>query len=142
MTMTLQDIVTKDAGWKIFSVALATVIWFTVRPVGREGTKPGNPLVVSVPRSFTNLPVVVMSSAADVRAFRVNPGMINVKVSGPSEVVAALTEHDIRVTVDLTEIESARGLQARVVVAVPPGVMFIEADPAQVSVVVPGKKAK
>jgi YbbR domain-containing protein len=104
--------------------------------------KSSNPLVASVPRTFTNLPVVVMSSAADVREFRVNPDMINVKVSGPSEVVAALTEHDIRVTVDLTEIESARGLQARVVVAVPPGVTFIEADPAQVNVVVPGKKSK
>ena len=142
MTMTLQDIITKDVGWKLFSLVLATGIWFTVRPVGREGMKSSNPLVASVPRTFTNLPVVVMSSAADVREFRVNPDMINVKVSGPSEVVAALTEHDIRVTVDLTEIESARGLQARVVVAVPPGVTFIEADPAQVSVVVPGKKSK
>ena len=142
MTMTLQDIITKDVGWKLFSVVLATGIWFTVRPVGREGMKSSNPLVASVPRTFTNLPVVVMSSAADVREFRVNPDMINVKVSGPSEVVAALTEHDIRVTVDLTEIESARGLQARVVVAVPPGVTFIEADPAQVSVVVPEIKSK
>ncbi len=142
MTMTLQDIITKDVGWKLFSLVLATGIWFTVRPVGREGMKSSNPLVASVPRTFTNLSVVVMSSAADVREFRVNPDMINVKVSGPSEVVAALIEHDIRVTVDLTEIESARGLQARVVVAVPPGVTFIEADPAQVSVVVPGKKSK
>jgi YbbR domain-containing protein len=142
MTMTPQDIITKDVGWKLFSLVLATGIWFTVRPVGREGMKSSNPLVASVPRTFTNLSVVVMSSAADVREFRVNPEMINVKVSGPSEVVAALTERDIRVTVDLTEIESARRLQARVVVAVPPGVTFIEADPAQVSVVVPGKKSK
>jgi len=140
--MTLQDIVTKDVGWKIFSVVLATVIWFTVRPVGREGAKPVNPLVGSVPRTFTNLPVVVMSSAADVRAFRVNPDMVNVKVSGSSDVVAALTERDISVRVDLTEIESARGFQARVVVAVPPGVTFIKATPPQVDVVVPQKKEK
>lgn len=140
--MTLHDIITKDVGWKVFSLVLATVIWFTVRPAGREAPKPGNPLAASVPRTFTNLPVVIMSSAADVRAFRVNPDRVNVTVSGRSEVVAALTERDIRVTVDLTEIESARGLQARVVVAVPPGVTFIEANPAQVSVVVPPKKKK
>jgi hypothetical protein len=36
MTMTLQDIITKDVGWKLFSLVLATGIWFTVRPVGRE----------------------------------------------------------------------------------------------------------
>ena len=140
--MALRDIVTKDFGWKMFSVALATVIWFTVRPVSREGARPGNLLVASVPRSFTNLPVVIMSSAADVRAYRVNPEMVNVTVSGSSDVVAALTERDIRVTVDLTEIESARVLQARVVVAVPPGVTFIKANPGQVSVVVPEKKEK
>jgi YbbR domain-containing protein len=138
--MTPQDIITKDVGWKIFSLVLATVIWFTVRPTGREGTKPGNPLVASVPRSFTNLPVVIMSSAADVRAYRVNPEMVNVTVSGSSDVVAALTDRDIRVTEDLTEIESARVLQARVAVAVPPGVTFIRANPGQVSVVVPEKK--
>lgn len=139
--MTLRDIVTKDVGWKVFSLVLATVVWFTVRPVGREA-RTANPLIGSVPRTFTNLPVVVMSSAADVRAFRVNPDMVNVKVSGSSDVVAALTERDISVRVDLTEIESARGLQARVVVAVPPGVTFIKATPAQVDVVVPQKKEK
>jgi YbbR domain-containing protein len=140
--MALRDIVTEDVGWKVFSLALATVIWFTVRPISREAPNPGNPLAASVPRTFTNLPVVIMSSAADVRAFRVNPDMVNVTVSGRSEIVAALTERDIRVTVDLTEIESARGLQARVAVAVPPGVTFIEANPAQVRVVVPPKKEK
>ena len=140
--MTLRDLVTKDLGWKLFSIVLATVIWFTVRPAGRESSRPGNPLIGSVPRSFTNLPVVVMSSAADVRAFRVNPDVVSVKVSGSSDVVAALTERDIRVTVDLTEIESARGLQARVAVAVPPGVTFIKATPPQVDVVVPQKKEK
>lgn len=142
MTMTPQDIVTKDVGWKLFSLVLAAVIWFTVKPVGREAGRPGNPLLGSVPRTFTNLPVVVMSSAADVRAFRVNPDMVNVKVSGSSDAVAALTERDIRVTVDLTEIESARGLQSRVTVAVPPGVTFIKATPPQVDVVVPQKKEK
>jgi len=139
MTMTLRDIFIKDVAWKLFSLALATVIWFTVRPVSREPAKPGNPLAVSVPRTFTNLPVVVMSSAADVRAFKVKPDMVRVTVSGRREIVDALLERDIRVTVDLTGIESARGLQARVTVAVPPGVTFIAARPPEVDVVVPPK---
>jgi len=137
--MTLRGIFIKDAGWKLFSLALATVIWFTVRPVSREPAKPGNPLAVLVPRTFTNLPVVVMSSAADVRAFKVKPDAVRVTVSGRREIVDALVEQDIRVRVDLTGIESARGLQARVTVAVPPGVTFIAARPAEVDVVVPPK---
>jgi len=138
--MALRDIVIKDVGWKLFSLALATVIWFIVRPVSREPARPGNPLAVSLSRTFTNLPVVVMSSAADVRAFRVKPDAVTVTVGGRREIVEALVERDLRVTVDLTEIESARGLQARVAVAVPPGVTFIEANPARVGVVVPEKK--
>ena len=141
--MTLRDIFIKDMGWKLFSLVLATVIWFTVKPVSREPAKPGNPLAAplaaSVPRTFTNLPVVVMSSAADVRAFKVNPDTVRVTVSGRREIVDALTERDLRVTVDLTGIESARGLQARVTVAVPPGVTFIAARPPEVDVVVPPK---
>ena len=135
--MTLRDIFIKDVGWKLFSVVLATVIWFMVRPVSREPAKSGNPLAASVPRTFTNLPVVVMSSAADVRAFKVKPDTVRVTVSGRREIVDALTERDLRVTVDLTGIESARGLQARVTVAVPPGVTFIAARPPEVDVVVP-----
>jgi len=138
--MALREIITKDTGWKLFSIALATVIWFTVRPVSREPAKPVNPLAASVTRVFTNLPVVIMSSAADMRAFKVKPDAVAVTVGGRPEVVDALAERDIRVTLDLTEIESAHGLQARVVVAVPPGVTFIEAVPPQVSVVVPPKR--
>ena len=137
--MALRDIFIKDVGWKLFSLVLATVIWFMVRPVSREPAKSGNPLAASVPRTFTNLPVVVMSSAADVRAFKVNPDAVRVTVSGRREIVDALTERDLRVTVDLTGIESARGLQARVTVAVPPGVTFIAARPPEVDVVVPPK---
>jgi len=135
--MTLRDIFIKDVGWKLFSLVLAMVIWFMVRPVSREPAKSGNPLVASVPRTFTNLPVVVMSSAADVRAFKVRPDAVRVTVSGRREIVDALTERDLRVTVDLTGIESTRGLQARVTVAVPPGVTFIAARPPEVDVVVP-----
>jgi len=135
--MALRDIFIKDVGWKLFSLVLAMVIWFMVRPVSREPAKSGNPLAASVPRTFTNLPVVVMSSAADVRAFKVKPDTVRVTVSGRREIVDALTERDLRVTVDLTGIESARGLQARVTVAVPPGVTFIAARPPEVDVVVP-----
>jgi len=137
--MPLRDIVIKDVGWKLFSLVLATVIWFTVSREPAKPGNPGNPLAVSLPRTFTNLPVVVMSSAADVRAFKVKPDTVRVTVSGRREIVDLLLERDIRVTVDLTGIESARGLQARVTVAVPPGVTFIAAKPPEVDVVVPPK---
>ena len=137
--MALRDMATKDVRWKLFSLVLATVIWFMFKPVGREPAKPSNPLSPPVLRTFVNLPVIVMSSAADVRAFKVKPDTVTVTVSGKRDIVDALTERDIRVTVDLTGIESARSLLARVAVAVPPQVTFIAAAPMEVDVVVPPK---
>lgn len=140
--MALRDVVTKDVGWKLFSLALAAVIWVTVRPGSKEPAKGGNPLVAWDTRSFTNLPVVVLSSAADVHEFRVKPHVVEVMVGGRPEIIAALMEKEIRVIVDLTEIESARALRKRIDVSTPPGVTFIRAWPAQVDVVVPPARAK
>ena len=138
--MPVRDVITKDAGWKVFSLALAVIIWLTIRPFSDETNRGGNLLATWSTRSFTNLPVVVMSSASDVGEFRVEPSAVLVTVSGRPEVVAALTEREIHVTVDLTEIESARSLRKRIDVATPPGVTFIRATPSQVDVVVPPKR--
>jgi hypothetical protein len=136
--MGLRDAITKDAGWKLFSLVLAVFIWVTIKTVSDEPFQGGNPLTRSE-HTFTRLPVLVVSAAADVREFKVDPAFVGVTVRGQSDVVRALTDKDIRVTVDLTDIEAARGLRKRVNVATPPGVTFIGASPSEVDVVVPSK---
>ena len=136
--MELRDVITKDAGWKLFSLVLAVFIWVTIKTVSEEPSRGGNPLTKSE-YTFKRLPVLVVSAVADVREFKVNPAFVEVTVSGQPEVMGALTEKEIRVTVDLTDIEAARGLRKRVDVATPPGVTFVGASPAEVDVVVPPK---
>lgn len=139
--MALREVITHDIWWKIFSVALAVVIWVTVNPVSQsESHKTISLLGTSQVRVFTNMPVVVRSSAADVQAFSINPETVEVTIGGRSEFVEAVTEHDISVTVDLTDIESARALRKRIDVAVPPGVTFIKAFPSHVDVTIPSRK--
>jgi YbbR domain-containing protein len=82
----------------------------------------------------------VVSGAADVREVKVDPEFVNVTVSGRPEMVSAMTGQEIRVIVDLTGIEAARGLRKRVEVSVPPGVAFIDVEPPQVNVTVPPKR--
>ena len=137
--MAAREFFIKDFGWKLFSLALAVVIWVTVSTVSRQGN---GSVKISGPvkeRVFANLPVVIMSSASDVREFKVSPGVIAVTVSGRPEVLDALTEKEIRATVDLTEIESATDLRKRVDVSTPPGVMFVGSSPSVVEVVIPAK---
>lgn len=140
--MALRELIIHDVWWKIFSVALAVVIWVTVNPVSQdERHRTINPLGTSQVRVFTNMPVVVRSSATNLQAFSISPETVEVTIGGRSEFVNAVTEHDISVTVDLTDIESARALRKRVDVVPPPGVTFIKAFPSHVDVTIPSKKS-
>ena len=66
----MRDWFTKDFGWKLFSLFLAVAIWLTVHKIYEEpGTASG--LAGGYPVTFANLPVLVVSAAADVRDFHV-----------------------------------------------------------------------
>ncbi len=142
--MALRDIVTKDFGWKLLSVLMAAGIWVTVKTIsgGSLATPTVNPLAEWKMRTFTNLPVIVMSAAADPREFKVKPEAVAVTVRGSPEIVEAVVAKEIHATVDLTDIESARDLSKRVEVSGPPGVMFTHVTPSNVVVIVPPKKGK
>ena len=75
------------------------------------------------------------------RSFKVQPAAIGVTVRGRPEVISALTEKEIEVRVDLTDVESARSLRKRVIISVPPGVILVRTAPAEVDVVVPPRKS-
>jgi YbbR domain-containing protein len=134
----MRDWFTKDFGWKIFSVILAVIIWLTVHKIYEEprasaASIPGDTV------TYGDLPVLVVSTAADVHDFRVNPGTVSVTVSGSPAAIAVLQANQIRAVVDLTDIESARDLKRRVDVSVPSGVTLISVDPSRVGVIAPPK---
>jgi YbbR domain-containing protein len=140
--MALRDIVTKDFGWKILSVALAVAIWLTVHAISEDASRRVNPLSGLMTRTFQDVPVLVVSAAADVRESKVKPGAVQVTVSGKPDAVSALDPRLIRVLVDLTGVEAAQDLKKRVDVSTPPGITFVSAEPAEVDVVVPPRNSK
>jgi hypothetical protein len=127
--MPMRDLLIKDLGWKLFSLALAAAIWLIVQTIRNEST-----------RTFPNLPVLAVSASADVRDFKINPGTVEVAVSGRPDVMAALADKEIHATVDLTDIEAARDSRRRVDVSIPSGVTVIRVAPSYVDVVVPPKR--
>jgi len=135
-----------DLGWKLFSVFLALAIWLTVHKILEESAPP--PVVVQpllptpVATTFTNLPVLIVSAAADVREFHVTPNTVTVTVSGQPEIMAALQATQVHALVDLTDIEAARNLHRRVDISMPTGVALVTVDPAEVSVVIPPQRKK
>ena len=137
----MRDWVTKDLGWKLFSLFLAVAIWLTVHKIYEE-PKPATGTATGDTVTFGNLPVLVVSAASDVRDFRVAPSTVAVKVSGSSEVMADLQASQIHAVVDLTDVQSARELRRRVDVSMPPGVTLVSIDPPKVGVIVPPPPVK
>ena len=142
----MRDWFIKDFGWKLFSVLLALAIWLTVHKILEESAPP--PVVVPprpptpVATTFTNLPVLIVSAAADVREFHVTPNTVTVTVSGQPEIMAVLQANQVHALVDLTDIEAARNLQRRVDITTPAGVTLVNVDPAEVNVVIPAQRKK
>ena len=135
-----------DLGWKLFSVFLALAIWLTVHKILDESA-PSPVVVPPLPPSpmvttFTNLPVLIVSAAADVREFNVKPNAVTVTVSGQPQIMAALQAGQIHALVDLTGIAAARDPRRRVEISMPAGATLVNVEPAEVNVVIPAQLKK
>ena len=129
----LRKLIFEDFWLKLFSLALAVLIWLTVTFVSQRG-------VGTEEHIFTGLPVTVLAAAEDVHNFKVNPGQVEVTVQGSPRTVQDLQSSDIRAIVDLTGVGAARELRKRVEVCVPPGVTFMHVRPEQVQIVFPPER--
>jgi len=139
MISILRELVFDDFLLKIFSLALAVLIWFTVTEIQKEASPLPHLTMNSDVKTFSNLPVVVMSAAQDVRSFKVNPSAVEVTVQGDAKILKTLTSKDIRVIVDLTGVEGAGGLRKRIEVSTPSGVTHVRVEPEEVEVRFPPK---
>jgi YbbR domain-containing protein len=135
----LRNLFLKDLGLKLFSLLLAILIYCTISFVAIKNEVPSLPSLAMATdvRTFYNLPVLVVSSAADVRRFKVLPETVAVTVQGDPKTLAALDSNDIRAQVDLTGIESATDMRKRIQVSTPAGVTHIGVVPAEARVIFP-----
>ncbi len=126
----LRHLFLDDFWLKLFSLALAVLIWLTVTFVSQKDIQTGT-------RVFLNLPIAVVSSAEDVHNFKLSPREVEVTVQGDVENLQNLQSRDIRAMVDLTGVEVASELRKPVEVSVPEGVTCIRVVPEEVQVIFP-----
>jgi len=136
----LRDLVFQDFWLKLFSFVLAVLTWFAVNRMAnqKEGLSVGS-LSLAPPeqRTLTHLPVLIVSSAEDVRSFRVSPKEVDVTVQGSSALVKELQNRDVRVSVDLTGIQAGKDLRIRTDVSTPAGISYVRVEPPEVQVIFP-----
>lgn len=136
----LRQVFVEDFWLKLFSFLLAVLIWLTASLAIQKVGAPSTPLSLTPEeRTFSNLPISVTASAQDVRNFKVAPDAVEVTVRGDGKMIRTLGANDIRARVDLTGIETARELKARIEVSIPAGVSLVRVDPGEVQVIFPPK---
>jgi len=126
----MHEWLTKDLGWKAFSVILAVVIWLTV-----HNNLNGSPTAPHRDNTYSDLPVSPIFLLPGKSA-KIDPAAVTITVSGPREVMSVLQGNEICPQVNLSGVESGHNLRRAVEVAVPPGITVVEVDPPEVTVTI------
>lgn len=119
---------------KLFSLVLATLIWFVISSNFRSAETPVNiaPFSPMGTKDFRR-PVVVMMPGKNVQPFQVDPSEVTVKVLGEQSTLAKLREDDIEVYINLMNVQNPQG-SFRVDVSAPRDVTIQQTWPAHVYV--------
>ena len=143
MIPTLRNWIFQDLWLKLFSLALAVLIWLTVNFATKNDVAPGSTLPFSPreQRTFHNVPVLLMCAADEVRGFKVNPKEVDVTVEGDAKVMQKLQDRELHVVANLTGIGAAEDLHMKVEVSTPTGVKRVRVDPQEVQITCPPKNS-
>jgi len=121
---------------KLFSLALAILIWLTVHFSIDKEVSPWSALIGRT-ADQTDVPGVHVSAPAiDGHAVKVEPADVTVTLRGDPKLLKNLRPDLIHAQVNLAGVESASGLRRPVEVILPEGVAYTRIEPAEVEVTV------
>ena len=133
--MSARDAILQNFWLKLFSLVLATMIWFAIYGAQNQlPLRPDRPLLGTTTREFRQVPITVMKAAADLRAFRVEPNVLDVTVSGPLAKVQALTPHQLEVFINLTDVSDTVGQTKKILVHVPPDFTVVKVSHTEANI--------
>jgi hypothetical protein len=139
MIKLLRHIFFEDFPLKLFSLGLALLVWVTVSfAIAQKEALPGpTHNGSSEVRTSFNLPVRVVSAAADARNLKVSPNRVEVTVRGEPRIVQGLQATDIRALVDVTGIDAAHAARMPIDTSLPAGITLVSVVPKEVQVLLP-----
>jgi hypothetical protein len=141
MIPALQDLVLKDFWLKLFSFALATLIWFTVEIAIKKDISPVASLSLSPTEQIVlhDLPISVLSSAQQPRGFSISPKTADVTLQGDGASLRNLRRQSVRVIVDLSDNGELQDSHRRIEVSTPAGITHVKVEPEEVQVATDAK---
>src|SRR6185503_2973117 len=119
--MDWRGILFHNPGWKLTSLFLATVVWFTFRSVPDQKFElPRNFGVSLATREFVSHPVSILARPGVHLDYRLEPAVVDVTLSGQKSSLRNLTARDIQAFITvLDHVDSATN---RIMVYLPGGI--------------------
>lgn len=128
--MSARDAILQNFWLKLFSLVLATMIWFAIFGA-QNNLRVDRPVLGTVTRKLEGVPITVMKSAADLRAFKVEPSAVEITVSGPLAKVQALTPQQVEVFINLTDMNDTVGPTKKILVHLPADIALLGVAPTE-----------
>ncbi len=133
--MAWQDLLRHNRWLKLSALALAVLSWFIIHlaiqyDLHLEPYRLGNANI----REFRRLRITTLSDPTSPRRFQIIPGEVSVRVQGSSRLLSELSEKDIQVFVNLTDIKDAFNLLRKVEVLCPTGIQPVRIRPEVVRI--------
>jgi hypothetical protein len=128
MIIFTRNLVAKDFWLKLFSLALALLIWLAVRINGESSTSPLQALIGRPPdENVLTIPVHVPGGSSA-------PTEVSITLRGDPRILKTLKPQNIRAEVDLTGVQSANGMLRPVEIILPKGIYYTRLEPDEVAV--------
>lgn len=131
--MSARDTLLHNFWLKLFSLVLATMIWFAIFSA-QNTPRADRPLFGNASVEFLQVPVTMMKSAGDLRVFRMEPAAVDITLHGPRAKAQALTASQLEVFISLSEVNDTVGLTKKILVHVPPDFTVVKISPPTVRI--------
>jgi YbbR domain-containing protein len=124
--MKFRDLVLYNFWWKLLSLLVAVLMWLTIQTaLRRDENLRAAPVVDSVTRSFSTVPITLLTSTKNLNHYHVSPPTVEVEISGAREDLAKLQEKDVHAFVNISEVGDEKQFR-RPIEAQVPGDLKIE----------------
>ena len=133
--MSIRALILHHFWLKLFSLMLATLIWFAIHFGIQSGLRSPEILIINpTTKQFSRVPIRILSQPGDARVFKVSPKEVVLTVVGEEAILRELTGESISVFVDLTNVHSSHETNQQVKLDIPSGVTAIRVEPRTVNV--------
>ncbi|PAW91565.1 MAG: hypothetical protein B9S33_00260 [Pedosphaera sp. Tous-C6FEB] len=129
--MSVRDAILQNFWLKLFSLVLATMIWFAIFST-QNSPRWDWQRIGHAPVELKQVPVTVMKSAGDLRSFRIEPVTVDVTLQGPRSKAPALTPANLEVFINLSDVTDTVGPTKNILVHAPPDFTVVKVSPAKV----------